>query len=385
MAGSTISSGNKTTRFQNEVRKEYVRGGKFGPFIGNTQDSIIQTNKNLKKTSIALITKLTGAGVSGSTQLSGNEEALSNYDFTCQPTYYRNGVLVDNEENELSEFDLFQEARPALMNWTMELKRDQIIQALGAVQAGGVYYNYGGSSGAYGSSAASVTNLDTWNTNNQDRVLYGAAKSNNTSGDHTASLANIDTSADKIDSGMASLARRMAKNASPIIRPYQMGGDQEFYVMFVGSFTMRDLRADTTIAAANRDARPRDVMKNPIFTAGDLFYDGIIFKEIEEIDKFIDGDSTGSPWDGVWGANASGDSLATAGATSNRVGVSFLCGAQAVAMGMGRMASFNRRKEDDYGHQNGVGVAMKHDIKKIFYNNKQHGMVTVFHSTAADS
>jgi hypothetical protein len=28
---------------------------------------------------------------------------------------------------------------------------------------------------------------------------------------------------------------------------------------------------------------------------------------------------------------------------------------------------------------------MKHDIKKIFYNNKQHGMVTCFHSAARDS
>ena len=161
MSSSTINANNKTTRFQKEVRREYVRDGIFGPFIGNDTNAIIQTNRNLKKISIPLIGKVGGAGVEGSAQLSGNEQALSNYAQTCQPTYYRQGVLVDNEENELAEFDLFSEARPALMDWAMELKRDQIIQALGAIEAGGTYYNYGGTKGAFGATAASAANMDT--------------------------------------------------------------------------------------------------------------------------------------------------------------------------------------------------------------------------------
>lgn len=385
MASSQIATANQTTRFQEAVRREYVREGRFGPFIGADQNSIIQTNRDLKKTSIALVGKLAGSGVNGSTALAGNEEALSNYEFNTQPTYWRNGVLIDNEENEKAEFDLFSEARPSLMNWTMEKKRDQIIQALGAIEAGGTYYNYGGSEGAYGSTAASAANMDTWNTNNQDRILYGAAKSNLTAGDHTTSLATIDTTNDKIDAGMVSLLKRMAQQASPLIRPYMMNGDYPMFVLFVGSYSFRDLKVDSTIAQANREARPRNVKDNPIFSDGDLLYDGVIIKEIPEIDTFIDGDGSGSPWDGVWGANATGDSLATGGNGSSRVGVGFLCGAQSVAFGIGRMASFKRRKEDDYEHLNGVGVSMKHDIKKIFYNNKQHGIVTSFHSAAADS
>ena len=156
MSNATVSSGNKTTRFQKEVRREYVRDGIFGQYIGPGSNSIIQTNRNLKKISIPLIGKVGGAGVTGSSQLTGNEQPLSNYAQTCQPTYHRQGVLVDNEENELSEFDLFQEARPALMDWAMELKRDQIIQALGAIEAGGTYYNYGGTGGAFGATAASA-------------------------------------------------------------------------------------------------------------------------------------------------------------------------------------------------------------------------------------
>lgn len=376
MANSTINSGNVATRFQKKVNRQYVREGRFGPYIGKDTESIIQVKQDLKKVSIPLVSKLSGNGVSGSQTLAGSEESLANYAYTLTPTYYRNGVLIDNEENEKSEFELFEEARPALMNWAMELKRDQIIQAMGAVQAGGTYYKYGAASGA---------NLDTWNTNNQDRVLYGIAKSNNTSGNHTTSLATIDTTNDKLTPAMISLGKRLAMQANPLIRPVMVKADEPWFVLFVGSYSFRDLSQDSTMTQANRDARDRNVKTNPLFTGGDLVWDGVIIKEVPDMDKFIDGDSSGSAYDGVWGSNSTADSLKVAGATSNRVGVGFLCGAQALGFGLGRMPSFKRRKEDDYEHQNGVGIALKHDISKMFYNNKQHGMITMFHAAAVDA
>ncbi len=376
MASSTINSGNVVTRWQKKVNRTYVREGRYGPYIGKDTNAIIQVKQDLKTVSIPLVAKLKGNGVSGSSSLAGNEETLTNFAYTLTPTYYRNGVLIDNEENEKSEFVLYDEARPSLMNWAMELKRDQITQAMGAVQAGGVYLNYGAATGA---------NLDTWNTNNQDRILYGIAKSNNSAGNHTTSLGNIDTSADKLSPNMISLAKRMAMQASPLIRPVMLKSDEPWFVMFVGSFGFRDLMADSTMTQANREARARDVKTNPLFTGGDLVWDGVIIKEVPDMDKFIDGDSSGSAYDGVWGANATGDNLVNTGNGTSRVGVAMLCGAQAIGFGLGRMPAFKRRKEDDYEHQNGVGIALKHDIRKTFYNNKQHGMVTVFHSAAIDA
>lgn len=376
MTNSSVNSSNVVTKWQKKANREFVREGRFGPFIGKDDNSIIQVKQDLKTVSIPLVAKISGNGVTGSQQLSGNEKALANYAFTLTPTYYREGVLVDNEENEKSEFELVEEARPALMNWAMELKRNHIIDALGGVQAGGVYYNY---------KDASAANLDTYNTNNQDRVLYGSAKSNNTSGNHTASLANIDTTNDKLDAGIVTLAKRMAKNANPIIKPYRIKGDEDWYVFFVDSYGFRDLKEDSTIAQANREAWARG-KDNPIFAGGDLLYDGVIIKEVEDFSIFIDGDSSGTVWDGAWGANAaSGDGLNDGGNGGSRIGVGFLCGTQAVGFGLGRMPSFKRRKEDDYEHQNGVGLSLKHDIKKMFYNNKQHGALTVFYSAAIDS
>jgi len=385
MAESSIASANVATRFKKKVRREYVRGGRFGPFIGTDENKIIQVVRETKKCSLPLVGKLSGPGVRGSTQLTGSEEALSNYAVTLQPTYHRNGVLIDNEENEKAEFDLFREGRPTLMNWMMETKRDQIIQAFGAIEAGGTYYNYGGTeaSGATGSSAASAANMDTWVTNNSDRIIYGSVKSNLSAGDHTTSLATIDTTNDKLDIALIELMKRMAQDANPLIRPIMVKEDEPWYVFMTGKYGFRDLRDDSTLQQSMREALPRN-KDNPLFSGGDLIWDGVIIKEVPDIDKFIDGTGSGL-WDSVWGANATGDSLATGGASSARVGVGFLLGAQAVGFGIGKMASFARRKEDDYGHLNGVAISAKHDIKKTFYNNKQHGMLTSFHAAAVDS
>lgn len=386
MALSTISSGNKVTDFQKKVNKTYVREGKFGPYTGASENAIIQTNKNIRKKSVPLIGKLNGSGVRGSTSLVGAEEPLSNFDFTFEPTYLRNGVLIDNEEREKSEFDLYTEAKPSLQNWLMELKRDQIIQALGAIQASGTYYNYGGTeaSGAKGSTAASAANMDTWQAANTDRILYGIAQSNLTSGDHTTSLGTIDTTNDKLTTTAISLLKRMAANANPLIRPVMINEDEPWYVYFCGSYSFRDIRNDSVMQQALREAMPR-LKSNPLFSGGDLFWDSVIIKEIPDLDKFIDNSTGTGLWDGVWGANATGDSLKTSGNGGSRVGVGFLCGAQAVCFGRGKDASFKLRKEDDYEHLNGVAITAKHDIKKMFYNNKQHGMITHFHSAAVDA
>lgn len=376
MANSTIHANNVVTNFQKKVNRQYVREGKFGPYIGSTENAIIQSNTDLQKRSIPLVGKVGGSGVTGSSTLSGNEVALSNFAFEMTPTHYRQGVKINDEENEKANFDLFTEARPGLMNWLMELKRDQIIQALGAVQAGGTYLNYGD---------ASAANLDTWNTNNQDRILYGSAKSNNSAGNHTSSLANIDTTNDKLDTGIVSLLKRMAANANPLIRPVMLKEDEPYYVFFVDSYGFRDLREDSAMVQANREALARG-KDNPLFSGGDLMWDSVIIKEVPDFSKFIDGDSSGSAFDGVWGANAtSADGLDNGGAASARIGFGAFCGAQALGFIRGKEARFDRDNNDDYGFQKGVAVTAKHDIKKMFYNNKQHGMISAFFAAAIDS
>lgn len=386
MANTVISTNNQMITFLKKVNHEYVRKGRFEKYIGNDPNSLIQMNKSLTTVSIPLVTKLRKQGVVGNQTLSGNEESLNNYEYKLQPTFKRHAVKINDEEREKSQFDLYNEARPALMNWAMELKRDQIIQAMGAVYASPTYYNYGGAVGATGSTAATGAQMDTWQAANTDRILYGIARSNLTSGDHTTSLSTVDTTNDKLSANMVTLLKRMAMQASPLVKPIMIKGDEPWFVLFVGSYSFRDLRID--LQTEHQYALPRG-KDNVLFSGGDLLWDGVIIKEIPEIDIFIDGDgsngTSGYAFDGVWGANATGDNLKTSGASGSRVGVGFLCGAQAVGFGMGHPVKFTIDKNDDYEFQHGVGISLKDDFKKVFYNNKQHAMITSFHSASTDS
>ena len=96
---------------------------------------------------------------------------------------------------------------------------------------------------------------------------------------------------------------------------------------------------------------------------------------------------------GAWGASATADGLDTAGNGSERVGVSFLCGQQAVVFGLGQRPRIIVDRNYDYEFQPGVAVELKDDIKQGVFGsggtsrdtNTQHGIVTVYTNSAVDS
>lgn len=371
MANTTTNSDLRVKKFLAEFFEEYIRKSRFSRYTGEGNNNVICIKEGLQQIVIPLVTRLLGSGVSGSQTLRGNGEAISNYGLTLTPSHIRHAVEHDLEELEKPAIDLMEASRGLLMEWAKERTRDDIINALGAIYDGTTYANMG---------TATAAAKDTWVTNNSDRILYGATKSNLTSGDHTTSLATIDTTNDKMTAAMTTLAKRMAQNASPHIRPIKTSEDEEMFIMFHDPFAFRNLKTDSVMTQANREALERG-KDNPIFSGGDLLYDGVIHREIPEIATMIDGTAS----NGAWGASAVSDSLATAGASSSRVGVSFLCGQQAVSYGLGKRPNIVVDKTFDYGFQPGVAIQLKHDIRKSYFNNKQHGVVTVFSSAAVDA
>ncbi len=373
MSNSVINSTLQVRKFLADFFQEYIRNNRFSRYIGTDNNAVIVIKEGRQIINIPLITRLKNAGVSGSSTLDGNEELVSNYSMDLTPTYRRNAVRLTKEEEEKPAFSLMKAARPLLMDWSKELVRDDVIAAMGAaIPSSTGYAKY---------SVATATELDNWNTGNQDRILYGASKSNNTSGNHTTSLSAIDTTNDKLTPQIISLAKRMAKQADPHIRPLRVKEDEEWYVMFCDPYAFRDLKENSTMAQANREARERSE-GNPLFTDGDLLWDGVIIREIPEIADFIDGTSGSN---GIWGGSAVADGLNTAGASSTRVAANFLCGQQAVGYGLGQKPDMKVDEIKDYGFQPGVAVEMKHEIRKANFNGKQHGMVTVFTSAARDA
>jgi N4-gp56 family major capsid protein len=370
MANTTVPSGNQVKKFLADFFKEYVRESRYAPYTGTGNNAVVTIKEGKQQIHIPLITSLKGAGVSGSSTLRGSGEQISQYGMTLTPTYYRHAVEFDQEELDKPAYDLMMAARPLLMDWAMEKTRDQVTQAMNAIYNGTTYSNYGDTAaGAF----------DTWLTNNDDRILYGAAKSNMVAGNHTSSLAAINTTDDKMTANVMSIAKRMAQQANPRIRPLKVSGDREMFVCFHDPYTFRNLAGDSAIKQAQREVVGKS---DPIFQGGGFMYENIWHIEVPEIAEFIDGNALGVA---SWGANSTADSLATGGASSSRVGVSFLCGQQAVGFGLGQRPSVVVDKDYDFGFQPGVAVQLKHDIDKVYFNNVQHGMVTIFTSAAVDA
>lgn len=355
MANTTVNAGNVVKQWESKFFAEYVRENLFAPYMGSDEYSAIQMNENLTKNkgdvvSIPLVKALAGSGVSGNTALEGNEDLLGNFAHDIRVDLLRNGVVVQEMEVQRTVIDMLEAARTMLKFWAMDKLRDAVIEALMTPALDNTNYFL-----------ATEAQKDAWLAANSDRVLFGSVKSNSSSLDHSTSLANVDNTNDKLSAGVVSLAKRMAKSpTNGAIRPIRINASEEWFVMFAPSQSFRDLKADATINQANREAWTRGA-DNPLFTDGDLLYDGVIIREIPEI-PIIPG----------------------VGAGAIDVAANFLVGAQAIGVAWAQRTT-SRTDTRDYGNRNGVAIQEIRGVNKMFYNNIQHGMVTVYTAGVADT
>jgi Protein of unknown function (DUF4043) len=392
MAVSTIQTNNKLIRFTQQINREWVRENMFSPYMGEDVTSIIRRRMELKsggeQMSIPLVTRLTGQGVSTGT-LVGFEDEIDDYGMRVWIEWCRNAVVTKKSEQQKDSADSFGEAKPLLSDWMNEVTRDEIIASLHALPsesqpAAGVRVN------GIQFDLATAAQRNTWQTDNNDRILFGNSTANLSAGNMVTSLANVDTTNDKFTSANLSLMKRIAMFANPRIRPYKTSDGYEYFVCFAGLAPFRDLKID--LGTVNKDARPREGRQvngapdNPLFQDGDQIYDGVIVRLVPEISKFVG--TTANP--GPWGA-AGGGNLLLAGAASARVEPVFLCGQQAVAIAYGQMAKPTFRSEDDYGFIKGVGIEAAFGIAKMFKKHpkagtalKQWGVVTGYFASASD-
>ena len=369
MAEVALASASERQKWVTNYFAEYVRNSGFKPYMGRGNNSIIiskyeMTEEAGKSINIPLITRLKGTGVTGSTSLDGNEEELGNYNCNISLDWRRNAVRVPKSTSYKTELDLFGAAKDMLRTWEAEKLRDDVIKAmLSVVTTGDTTVILADSSAA---------NRNAFNATNTDRLLFGKLRSNYSATWATA-MGNLDTTDDKCTVASMSLAKRIAKNADPHIRPYRTGDGREYFVAFHGSRTFRDLKADTTMTQANREARSREgngMDENPIFQDGDLLYDGIIHREVPEIDDV---------------AAAGTYNLTAVGAASADVRPVFLCGAQAVGIAWGQEPTPRTDMTKDYSFRPGVAIEELLGVKKLAFNGVQQGMVSCFFCAAADS
>ena len=308
---------------------EYVRKNQFSRYMGTGMNSMIQVREDLTRKPgdevvFATVRRLVGAGVTNNQILEGNEELLNARSLRLPVSVIRHAVAASDWDDQKSILDILDAARDALQVWALEKMRADILLSLTAVTANGsVQVPY---------ASATAAQRDFWLTTNSDRVLFGAAKSNNT-GVMASSLLNVDAAADKLSTGIISLAKRIAKTANPRIRPITVKDDEEWFVLFVDPFQMRDLRADTVMLNAQQYAAARGE-NNPLFTGGDLIWDGVIIREVPELGQITS---------------------AGAGTPAINVGTALLCGAQALGVAWAQRTKTTTNVRD-YGFMHGVGI-----------------------------
>jgi N4-gp56 family major capsid protein len=363
MAETAVPSGLTVQQWDERYFREYLNNNWFKPFMGTGSSKMIQVKEDLTKkpgdaVTFTLVNRLTGDAKDQSQDLEGSEEDLTTRSQKVTVREYSHAVKYSKFEAQKTAIDLRQAHRDVLMDWNMELDRDNIIAAMGDIN--GV---------AYGS--ASEAQKDAWLADNADRVLFGAAKSNNSSNDHSASLANIDTTNDKLTPDALSLMKRMAKQANPRVRPIRSKSsinDADAYIVLAPTECIRDLAANTAFQQANREARQRGT-DNPLFSGADYIWDKLAIYEIEDI-----------------------PSLGAVGASSAVVRPVYLLGAQALAIAWA-MRPVTVDEEFDYKRKVGLAIKQWYKVEKLRFGTgssdtsdlKDHGIVTGYFAAAADA
>lgn len=360
MSLTNAAPGLTPEQWDDQFFMEYVRDSRFRPYEGTDENSVIHVKENLAKARgdtlyFALVNRLSGAGVTGNTLLEGSEEALKSRECGLVIQTHRNAVAVTGHDEQLSAIDLRNAGKTALKLWAMELKRDQMVQALASIN--GVNF-----------ASANAAARNAWQVDNSDRVLY--AKTSNYNATHATAI-NAIVAADTLTASKVSLMKRIAGRATPKIRPIRVDGDREYYVMFANSLAFRDLSNDSAMLNANREARIRGTSDNPIFQGGALMWDGVVIVEIPEIDTLNFTNANGVP---------------------TQVGPVFLCGAQALGVAMAKRPK-STTDVRDYGFVQGVGIQMMHKIGKLEFDASaandgsekcDNGVVTGWFSAVAD-
>jgi N4-gp56 family major capsid protein len=379
-----LSSALEKQKWSSDYLAEYVRESGFLPYMGRKSSSIIMTkyelaSENGKTINIPLVTKLTAAGVRGSGVLDGKEEQLGNYNCAVSVDWIRNAVKVPKSTQYKTEIDLLNAGRDMLKLWSSDTMRADLIKYMAgptvttsSIPATDIV----DSDGNVVVTGATAANYNTWCAANQDRILFGSALSNYNA-THATGLGAVDSTNDKLTASVVSLAKRMAKAASPAIRPFRLEDGREYFVMFAGARSFRDLKADSVMINANRDARAREgggMNSNPLFQDGDLIYDGVIIRQIEEISTLI----------------TTSSAFVTAGNGSISVEPNFLCGQQAMAVAWGQEPTPVTDTRGDYQFRPGVAIEELRGISKLHFAtgsssaSKQHGIVTVYTSGVGD-
>jgi len=332
--------------------------------MGEGANNIIQIKRDLMKDkgdaiSFGLIGKLSGNGVTGDSDLQGNEEKLLTYHEQVAIDQLRNGVRtvgrLDLQKAVMPQIDDY---RRELLKWHQETLERIFFLHLGGVTNTSLTDTNGvtiGANAAWSNTPDYIPDADTAYTGNRYRYLNaGGVSAASMTSSHTMTLDVIDD------------AKTKAVLASPKLRPVNIPELGEGYVMFLHPLQVRDLKKTDAWRAANRDGMVRG-SSNPIFSGALGMWNGVLLVEHEYV-PWLDVSAVGNSFRGV----STGTNFAVDTARA------LFCGAQA-----GLFAQVTDKdgafvvENFDYQNKKGVAVSFMGGIQKSVFNSKEYGVIAV--------
>lgn len=358
MADTRAASGLTVQQWDDKFFVEYLQENRFSGEMGMDEASIIQLKEDLTKkpgdsVTFALVNKLTNDATTGSAVLEGNEEDMTSRSFRLYVDKRRNAVRVAEMEEQKSAFGLREAAKATLKEWATQDTIELIINALGSLNGTNFV-------------ARTAAIADAWLVDNLDRVYFGAGVGSGT--DLSADLAQLDTTNDLFNKTALEGMILKAKTANPRIRPVRdPGNGRRYYIAYANPNAFKDFKASME---GTMDDTTAQGQASKLFEGGDLIWNGVIVKEIDEIPIY---------------ANLGASSTA-------EVTPVYLCGAQALGMAVARRWKSIEEKFD-YGDKTGVAIDQIYGIKKLIFGSgtadtddtKDNGVVTGFFATTGAS
>ena len=356
MTDTTPATGLVVQQWEDKFFQEYIHGLQaFKPLMGTDENAVIQVKEDLTKKAgdsitIALVNRLTNAAVTGTSTLEGNEEDMSSRSMRIFVDKRRNAVRVAEMSEQKSAISLRNAAKATLLDWSMEDTRDLLIEALGSLNG----TKFVDRTAAIG---------DAWLVDNLDRVYFGAGVGSGT--DLSADLAQLDATNDLFNVTALDGMILKAKTCNPKIRPMRdPGNGKRYYVVFANPHAFKNLRDSIDTEVLAQTSVQTEGAK--LFEGGDLFWNGAIIKEVDNIPIYENLGTGGTP----------------------EVTPVYLCGAQALAVAYAKRWK-TVTEEFDYGDKYGVAIDGIYGVRKIMFgtgsgdtdDTKDHGVVTGYFAT----
>lgn len=301
------------------------------------------------------------SGVTGDSELEGNESTLTPYSFTFKIDQWRDAVrLIGRLDEQKNSYDMREDAKNKLSIRIREMIEKQVFLKLGGVtnaslvDVNGVAYtgtfNDGSSVATWSNSPTAIPDADT------------AAGSGNRYLSVNSSGADAQGASDIMTPQIITRMKIKAQLASPRIDPVEYKG-KSYYILLVHPWVLADLRDNATFAQALRDAwwRGED---NPLFSGADLVWDDVIVishKYAPYLKTSVAGNNFNSTGSGtVYGVDTFR---------------SMLCGKQAAVLAKCEEGPKWEEKSFDYGNKWAISCGFMGGIQKPMFNSKEYGVI----------